>query len=439
MKKTEEYLNFYNNLPFELTDAQKKAVRAIEKDLESGYEMNRLVQGDVGSGKTIVSFLASYLSVLNGYQVAIMAPTVVLARQHFEELCLLTETLKLQFKPVFLCGSTKIREKAEIYNQIEAGEANIIIGTNAIISENINYNKLGLVICDEQHRFGVRNRMKLMEKGENVHMLCLSATPIPRTLGIILYGDLSLSTIKDKPKNRLPVKNALVGPEYREKSYKFINDKVKEGEQAYIIVSKVEDGPENDLKSIESYPDEIRPYFDSNVRFGILHGKMKDSEKDSIMESFKEHRIDVLISTTVVEVGVNVPNATVILIENCERFGLASLHQLRGRVGRGDKQSFAIFITGKNVNDKSNRLSILQKTNDGFEIADEDLKSRGPGDFFGVRQSGMPGFKLADIYNDANELRDSREIYDEIITSGNEEIIINAKNVLNIKDDRISI
>lgn len=401
-------------LDFPLTNGQNMAIKDISDDLSSGYQMNRLVQGDVGCGKTVVALVAAYQAVINGYQAALMAPTVVLASQHYNDILALSERNNLEIHPVLLTGSTKAADRRDALKGIADGTYNLIIGTHALITDKVDYCNLGLAICDEQHRFGVKQRFNLSEKGDMVHQLVMSATPIPRTLGLILYGDLDISTIKDKPANRLPLKNAVVGPEFRIKNYKFMQEQIRLGHQIYIICPMVEEGEADDLKNVTDYTDEIKEYFDGSVRIASLHGKMKASEKDNITQGFKNHDYDILVSTTVVEVGVNVPNATVIMIENAERFGLAQLHQLRGRVGRGDAQSYAIFVTENKSDKNMKRLGLLAKTNDGFEIASEDLKLRGPGDFFGFRQSGDPMFKMADLYTDADTLKLAKNVLEEL-------------------------
>ncbi len=395
-------------LPFSLTFAQKRVCDEILTDLKSGKQMNRLVQGDVGSGKTILAIIAAYVMMKNGYQVALMAPTEVLAKQHFLDVCSMEEEMNLGFLPCILTGSMKAKEKKEAYEKIEAGKCNFIIGTHALIQEKVNYQNLALVITDEQHRFGVKQRASLMKKGDKVHVLVMSATPIPRTLGLILYGDLDVSLVDELPANRLPIKNAVVGPEYRQKLYAFLVNKIAEGRQAYVICPMVEDGEKIEAENVLDYTETLRENLPAKVRIASLHGKMKPAEKERIMQEFKEHTIDILVSTTVVEVGINVPNSTVIMIENAERFGLAQLHQLRGRVGRGRHQSYAVFVAGNDNKKTMERLGILNQTNDGFKIAEEDLKQRGPGDFFGIRQSGLPGFQLADIYSDAEILMQAK-------------------------------
>lgn len=394
------------NLPYKLTRAQLNAWHEIERDLCSHTLMSRLVQGDVGSGKTILSFLAMVLTVENGYQAALMVPTEVLANQHFEAFTKLMEEQGItSCHPVLLTGSTTLKEKRRIYGEIASGEANVIIGTHALIQEKVVYENLGLVITDEQHRFGVKQREALTTRGNAPHVLVMSATPIPRTLAIIVYGDLDISIIDELPAMRLPIKNCMVGTSYRPKAYSFIEKQIRQGRQAYIICPMVEESEGADGENVTDYTQRIREIFPSDITIGMLHGKMKPKEKNQIMEQFASGEIQVLVSTTVVEVGVNVPNATVMMVENAERFGLAQLHQLRGRVGRGEYQSYCIFMQGNEQEETSKRLEILNKSNDGFFIAGEDLKLRGPGDLFGIRQSGQLEFRIGDIYQDADVLK----------------------------------
>lgn len=394
------------NLPYKLTRAQLNAWHEIERDLCSHTLMSRLVQGDVGSGKTILSFLAMVLTVENGYQAALMVPTEVLANQHFEAFTKLMEEQGItSCHPVLLTGSTTLKEKRRIYGEIASGEANVIIGTHALIQEKVVYENLGLVVTDEQHRFGVKQREALTTRGNAPHVLVMSATPIPRTLAIIVYGDLDISIIDELPAMRLPIKNCVVGTSYRPKAYSFIEKQIRQGRQAYIICPMVEESEGADGENVTDYTQRIREIFPSDITIGMLHGKMKPKEKNQIMEQFASGEIQVLVSTTVVEVGVNVPNATVMMVENAERFGLAQLHQLRGRVGRGEYQSYCIFMQGNEQEETSKRLEILNKSNDGFFIAGEDLKLRGPGDLFGIRQSGQLEFRIGDIYQDADVLK----------------------------------
>lgn len=408
---TEEIIE---RLPYSLTGAQLNAWHEIERDLAGRRMMSRLVQGDVGSGKTILAFLAMCLVADNGYQAALMAPTEVLARQHYEGFQKLMEEQNLSFPAVLLTGSDTAREKRLAYAKIASGEALVIIGTHALIQEKVEYANLALVITDEQHRFGVKQREALTTRGNPPNILVMSATPIPRTLAIILYGDLDISVIDELPARRLPIKNCVVNTSYRPKAYSFIERQVREGRQAYVICPMVEESEGMEAENVLDYTEKLRENLSSDIRIEYLHGKMKAKEKNAVMEAFAQGEIQVLVSTTVVEVGVNVPNATVMMVENAERFGLAQLHQLRGRVGRGEYQSYCIFVQG-NQEQVSKRLEILNKSNDGFYIAGEDLKLRGPGDLFGIRQSGDMEFKIGDIYNDSAILTKASEAADEIL------------------------
>lgn len=410
---TEEIIE---GLPYDLTGAQKNVWHEIERDLSGHKLMSRLVQGDVGSGKTVIAFLAMVLSAENGFQSALMVPTEVLANQHYEGFLRLMEEQNIaSCHPVLLIGSTTARQKREIYQKIADGEVNVIIGTHALIQEKVEYKNLGLVITDEQHRFGVRQREALTTRGNPPHVLVMSATPIPRTLAIILYGDLDISIIDELPAKRLPIKNCVVGTSYRPKAYSFIEKQVQMGRQAYVICPMVEESEGLEAENVTDYARKLQEILPGEIKVEILHGKMKPKEKNRIMEAFASGEIQVLVSTTVVEVGVNVPNATVMMVENAERFGLAQLHQLRGRVGRGEHQSYCIFIQGNNEENTSKRLKILNESNDGFYIAGEDLKLRGPGDLFGIRQSGLMEFKIGDIYNDAGILKNASEAAGEIL------------------------
>ncbi len=397
-------------LEFKLTDAQEKVIAEIQKDVSSSKLMNRLIQGDVGCGKTIIAFLIMLDFVSNGYQTALMAPTEVLAKQHYENLMELKRKHQLDINPVLLVGSVKKKEKLAAYHGIQNGCIDIVIGTHAIIEDSVQYNNLGLVITDEQHRFGVRQREKLSDKGKSPHILVMSATPIPRTLGIIMYGDLDISIIDTLPLNRLPIKNCVIGRDERHKATKFIEKQVSEGRQAYVICPMVWENENIDSSDVVSYTQMLKSKLSSDISVEYLHGKMKPDEKNHIMEEFAKNNINVLVSTTVVEVGVNVPNATVMIIEDADRFGLASLHQLRGRVGRGKHQSYCVFISANKSKNAMERLNIINKSNDGFYIASEDLKLRGSGDFFGVRQSGEMEFKMADVFNDSDVLKLTSEI-----------------------------
>ncbi len=396
-------------LPYELTGAQKRALNDVLSDMRSETVMQRLIQGDVGSGKTILAFLAMADAAHNGYQSAIMAPTEVLARQHYETFQQLCERFGLHIPVALLTGSMTARQKRRAYEALEVYENAMVIGTHALIQEKAVYQNLALVITDEQHRFGVKQRETFAQKGYEPHVLVMSATPIPRTLAIILYGDLDISVIDEVPAKRLPIKNCVVNTTYRPKAYSFIENEIKMGHQAYVICPLVEESENMEAENVTDYAKKLRGIFPEEIQLGVLHGQMKPDQKNKIMEEFAAGGIQVLISTTVVEVGVNVPNATVMLIENAERFGLAQLHQLRGRVGRGDAQSYCIMVNCSDNKNAAKRLDILNRSNDGFKIASEDLKLRGPGDFFGIRQSGDMQFALADIYQDAGVLQKASE------------------------------
>ena len=417
MYETADTVRFLEQLPFPLTKAQKKVWGELREDMGSPYAMNRLIQGDVGSGKTILAVLALLMCAANGYQGAMMAPTEVLAVQHFETISGYVKKYGIAFRPVLLTGSMTAKEKREAYAKIASGEANLIIGTHALIQEKVEYSSLALVVTDEQHRFGVRQRETLAAKGSEPHVLVMSATPIPRTLAIILYGDLKVSVIDELPANRLPIKNCVVGTSYRPKAYEFIAKEVSAGRQAYVICPMVEEGESEDLENVVDYTEKLRAALPPSVQVAYLHGKMRPADKNRIMEEFADTKIDVLVSTTVIEVGIKVPNATVMMVENAERFGLAQLHQLRGRVGRGEFQSYCIFISTSEAKETMERLQILNHSNDGFHIASEDLKLRGPGDIFGIRQSGEFAFVLGDIYTDANILKEASDAVEQLLVS----------------------
>lgn len=404
-----------SELPYELTGAQKETLREILRDMGGKSLMSRLVQGDVGSGKTIVAVLALLSVVENGYQGAMMAPTEVLARQHFESITRLFSEHGINRKVMLLTGSMTAKEKRKTYEKIASHEADIIIGTHALIQEKVVYDNLALVVTDEQHRFGVRQREKFSKKGGEPHVLVMSATPIPRTLAIILYGDLDISVMDELPARRLPIKNCVVGTEYRKNAYQFIMKEVSAGRQAYVICPMVEESELMEGENVLDYAQKLQGIFPASIHVEYLHGKMTSLEKERIMEAFAANEIQVLVSTTVVEVGVDVPNATVMMIENAERFGLAQLHQLRGRVGRGKWQSYCIFVNGSGDEEKNKRLEILNKSNDGFYIASEDLKLRGPGDIFGIRQSGLMEFSIGDVFTDADILKEAADAADEIL------------------------
>ena len=404
VEKQEECRRLLKDLPYRLTNAQLRTLEEVLGDLNSGSVMNRLIQGDVGSGKTIIAVLALLAVCENGYQGALMVPTEVLARQHYESVAELFAAHGVEKKVILITGSMTAKEKRLAYEKVASHEADIIIGTHALIQEKVVYDNLALVITDEQHRFGVAQREMFGNKGQMPHVLVMSATPIPRTLAIILYGDLDISVIDELPANRLPIKNCVVDKSYRPRAYRFIENEVKNGRQAYVICPMVEESEMIEAENVLDYTKALRENL-PGIRVEYLHGKMKGKEKNKIMEEFAAGNIQVLVSTTVIEVGVNVPNATVMMIENAERFGLAQLHQLRGRVGRGDKQSYCIMVNASGNKEKNRRLEVLNKSNDGFYIASEDLKLRGPGDLFGIRQSGDLEFQLADIYTDAVTLK----------------------------------
>ena len=406
---------FLDQLPYQLTGAQKRVWEEIRADMQGPTVMSRLVQGDVGSGKTVIAFLALLLAGLNGCQGALMAPTEVLARQHFETISGMLKRYSIPLKAELLTGSMTAQQKRKAYEKIESGSVSIIIGTHALIQEKVHYKNLALVVTDEQHRFGVRQREALAGKGRSPHILVMSATPIPRTLAIILYGDLDISVIDEMPKNRLPIKNCVVDTSYRETAYRFMKKQVQEGRQCYVICPMVEESEKLEAENVMDYSSMLSEEMGDQIRVGSLHGRMKQQEKDEIMDSFGRNEIQILVSTTVVEVGIDVPNATVMLIENAERFGLAQLHQLRGRVGRGQYQSYCIFMSPSKSKETKERLEILNHSNDGFFIAGEDLRLRGPGDLFGIRQSGILDFQTADVFQDAKLLQAAGTTAEEIL------------------------
>lgn len=417
MKPVWETENLMESLPYQLTNAQKRVWNEIETGMTGKTLMSRLVQGDVGSGKTIIAFLAMILAAANGYQAALMAPTEVLAKQHYEGLCSLLEEHGLGYQVLLLTGSNTAKEKRERYEKMASGEASLIIGTHALIQEKAQYKNLALVITDEQHRFGVKQREIFSGKGGKPHVLVMSATPIPRTLAIILYGDLDISIMDELPAKRLPIKNCVVNTSYRPAAYRFIRKQAEEGRQIYVICPMVEESEGLEAENVTDYSKKLRELLPDTIKVECLHGRMKANQKNQIMEAFSKNEIQVLVSTTVIEVGVNVPNATVMMVENAERFGLAQLHQLRGRVGRGEYQSYCIFIQGGEEEEIKKRLEILEKSNDGFQIAGEDLRLRGPGDFFGVRQSGTMEFRIADIFQDSEILKQAGEAAGAILMS----------------------
>ncbi len=404
-------------LPYRLTGAQLRVWGEIKIDLCEKRSMRRLVQGDVGSGKTILATLACVMVAVNGYQSAIMAPTEILAQQHYESISNLLKESSLDIKVVLLTGSMSESAKKNVRRMIEEKEADIIIGTHALFYEKVVYKNLALVVTDEQHRFGVNQRTLLSSKNSDsaAHVLVMSATPIPRTLAIILYGDLSISLVDELPAHKKPIKNAVVGESYRKAAYNHMEKEIKAGHQVYVICPLIEESEGMDARNVVDTASEMSSYFDDDIKIGILHGRMKASEKQKVMNDFAAGYIDILVSTTVVEVGVNVPNATFMMIENSERFGLAALHQLRGRIGRGSDQSYCVFMTSSSNPDTIKRLEILKSSNDGFKIAEEDLKMRGPGDMFGMRQSGDLNFMLGDIYSDAQILKRASDDADAIL------------------------
>ena len=415
MKPSDQVKTFLNRLPYKLTQAQMRTWSEILTDLSGGLVMNRLIQGDVGSGKTIVAFLALLTAAYNGFQAALMAPTEVLARQHYESLSQMLSKQGMEIRKVLITGSMTAKEKREAYEKIRSHQTDLIIGTHALIQEKVEYDNLALVITDEQHRFGVGQRELFSDKGKDPHILVMSATPIPRTLAIILYGDLDISVIDQLPQGRQPIKNCVVNPQWRPKAYDFIRKQVEEGRQAYVICPMVEPSELLEAENVLDYTKKLRKELPSSITVEYLHGQMKGKEKNAVMERFASGDVQVLVSTTVIEVGVNVPNATVMMIENAERFGLAQLHQLRGRVGRGDFQSYCIMVNCSGEEGVSKRLDILNHSNDGFYIASQDLKLRGPGDIFGMRQSGDLEFKLADIFTDAPLLKSVSEEVNQLL------------------------
>lgn len=405
---------FYNALPFELTDCQKNAIRDCAADMCKNYPMNRLVQGDVGSGKTAVAAGAAFFAYQNGFQTAIMAPTEILATQHYQTLSEFLEPLGV--KVALLTGSLTPKQKRILKEQIANGEYNVVAGTHALVQQTTEFKNLGLVITDEQHRFGVEQRQALATKGKNPHKLVMSATPIPRTLAMMMYGDLDLSILNELPKGRQPVETYAVTGKLRKRAFGFVKDRLNEGRQGYIVCPMIDEN-EMDLQDVKSYAKKLSEEDFKDYKVGLLHGKLTAVEKDKIMTDFKSHKIDLLVSTTVIEVGVDVPNAVIIVIENADRFGLSQLHQLRGRVGRGKFHSYCILITD-NVNEESRkRLKILSKISDGFKISEEDLKLRGPGDFFGNRQHGLPPLKIANMSSDYEVLKLVQKVADEIVSN----------------------
>ena len=411
-KKTEAYADtdltaFYGALPFRLTGAQQRAIEEILRDFQKGAPMNRLVQGDVGSGKTMVAAAAAYCAIQNGRQAALMAPTEILAEQHYQSLGRLLSPLGIRTE--LLTGSMTVKEKRLVRERIASGEAQLIVGTHALLSDTTSFQNLGVVITDEQHRFGVGQRAKLSAKGTDPHLLVMSATPIPRTLALLMYGDLEVSILDERPPGREDVDTFLVGESYRPRINAFIRRQVAEGRQCFIVCPAVEENEELGIKAATVWADTLQQTVFPDLRIALLHGQMRGAEKEEAMASFARGEADVMVATTVIEVGVDVPNATLMVIEDADRFGLSQLHQLRGRVGRGSTKSYCILTTHNRNPETIQRLKALCKTTDGFKIAEEDLKLRGPGDFFGSRQSGLPAFRVADLSFDLDTLKQAQQ------------------------------
>ena len=414
--QTSDMADFYRSLPFTLTNAQTRAINDILTDFRSGKPMSRLVQGDVGCGKTMVAAAAAYCAAKNGRQTAFMAPTEILARQHFDRLAPMFAAWKIPC--ILLTGSMTAAQKKNIRQKIANGEYALVIGTHALLTETTVFSDLGLVIADEQHRFGVAQRAALLAKGERPHLLIMSATPIPRTLALILYGDLDVSVIDELPPGRQPVETFLVDERYRARLNGFIRKQAQEGHQTFIVCPAIEEGEIESLKAAEQWAQTLKSTVFPNLRVALLHGKMKGAEKEAVMEAFAKREYDILVSTTVIEVGVDVPNATLMVVENADRFGLSQLHQLRGRIGRGDAKSYCILVSDHPSAETRARLKALCATSDGFRIAEEDLKLRGPGDFFGSRQSGLPVFHIGNLAQDLNVLKQAQQAAAETIQRG---------------------
>lgn len=404
-----------NALPFSLTEAQETVFSEIISDFKSNVPMNRLIQGDVGSGKTVIAMLAAYIMAKNGFQTVLMAPTDVLAKQHYESFSQIFSSLGIRCS--LLSGGMKKSEKRRAYDLIELGSTDIIIGTHAVIQDAVKYNNIGLVITDEQHRFGVRQRNKLAQKGTNPHIMVMTATPIPRTLALILYGDLDISIIDKLPPGRQKIDTLFVNSSYYERIYNFIAKQINSGRQIYIICPTIEENEKSELKAVEQYTEKLKSEIFQNYKVECIHGKFKADYKNYTMEQFSQGNIDILVSTTVIEVGINVPNATVMLIENAERFGLAQLHQLRGRVGRGNEKSYCILVSDSKNKVAKERMKIMTNSSDGFEISEKDLTLRGPGDFFGTRQHGVPELKIANLYKDIETLKIVQKASEELYIS----------------------
>ncbi|MCM2352630.1 MAG: ATP-dependent DNA helicase RecG [Pseudobdellovibrio sp.] len=408
-------LKLIESLPFALTGAQRKAFEEVKKDMQSGKPMNRLVQGDVGAGKTMVSFMAALYAFESGYQTCMMAPTEILAEQHYNNAVKRLEPLGLKLG--LLTGKTKTKERKELLEKLIAGEIHFLIGTHALIEDWVQFKNLALVIIDEQHRFGVAQRGYLKSKGQSPHFLVMTATPIPRTLAMTVYGDLDVSIIDEMPAGRSPIQTRVVTESKRSNAMSFMAEQIEKGRQCYVVYPLVEESEKIDLKNATEEFEKLKHQF-PKIRFGLLHGKMKPVEKDEIMTQFRNHEIDVLVSTTVIEVGVDVANANLMIIEHAERFGLSQLHQLRGRVGRGEYKSFCVMIMGYAVSEETrDRVTFMEKTNDGFKIAEYDLEIRGPGEFMGARQSGLPGFKIANLVRDFTILKQARDAAFELLAN----------------------
>ena len=418
---------FFDQLPFTLTGAQRRAIDQVRQDLAKNTPMNRLVQGDVGSGKTMVAAAASYIAFQNHYMSALMAPTEILAQQHYHGLSKLLEPLGMRLG--LLCGSMTAKEKRDIKERIALGMVDLVIGTHALISKDVDLPNLALVVTDEQHRFGVRQRASLSEKSNHPHTLVMSATPIPRTLALMIYGDLDVSSIDELPPNRQPVKTYVISSKIKERAYNFLKDHLDRGLQGYIVcplVEAMETTPAN-LQNAEEYADKLARGSFQNYRVGVLHGKMRAKDREAIMQQFASGEIQLLVSTTVIEVGVDVPNAVIMMVENAERFGLSQLHQLRGRVGRGSVQSYCILISDTQNPDTKQRLQVLHQTNDGFKVAEYDLKARGPGDFLGKRQHGLPQLKIADLSSSMDTMEQvqqaAQQIHEHPLSAGEKALL----------------
>jgi len=429
---------FLESLPFELTEDQRKVLNEIYQDVSSGKAMHRLLQGDVGSGKTVVALIAMLMAIENGYQTAIMAPTEVLAEQHYLSLSSLLEPLRIE--PILLTSSVKSGERKEILEKISSGKGKIIVGTHALIQKEVNFNQLGLAVIDEQHRFGVMQRLSLKLKGESPHLLVMTATPIPRTLALTVYGDLDISVINQMPPGRKKIETRLLDEDSSEKGYLFLEEELKKGRQAYIVYPLIEESEKADLKAATEGYQFLQGKIFPHRKIALLHGRIKREERERVMKAFRSRDYDILVCTTVIEVGLDVSNATLMLIEHAERFGLSQLHQLRGRIGRGEEQSYCILKFSKLVSEEARkRLQILSSTTDGFKISEADLKLRGPGEFFGTRQHGLPDFKIADLTEDLELLFKARDWAFKIVQedgnlSSKENLCLRSKFIRNYKD-----